>query len=128
MTTPRWSETQSAGVSSGGSGGTGGSGGGSSGGTTVINNVTIVNTSTDVTNDSDATTASTAYYADASSGDLTLTLPEIEAGIQFFFKKTDKTSNKVIVSGEIDGRDAVWLTETYDALHVLAGTSEWHIV
>lgn len=120
MTNPRWSGTVS------GVGGSGGSGG--SGGTTVINNVTIVNTSTVVTSDSGATTASTAYYADAAAGDLTLTLPTLEAGIQFFFKKTDKTSNKVIVSGAIDGMDAVWLTETYDALHVLAGTSEWHIV
>lgn len=100
----------------------------SDGSSTVINNVTIINSTTDVTGDADASTEASVYYVDASGGEVTLNLPVADAGLQLFFKKTDFSSNKVIVSGGIDDMPEVWLTQQYDALHLMAAESGWSIV
>lgn len=114
------SGTSGGGVVSGGSGG--------SGGTTVIRDVSVVYVTETVTGNGEAQAGATGYFADASAGQINIVLPDPDPGLQFFFKKTDKTSNKVIVLGNIDDMSEVWLTQVYDAIHVIGDESSWRIV
>ncbi len=107
----------------------GSSGGGSTGGTTtVIRDVSVVYVTESVTESGEAAVGTTSYFADAASGQINIILPDPDPGVQFFFKKIDKSSNKVIVQGSIDDMSEVWITQVHDALHVIGDTSNWRIV
>lgn len=73
-------------------------------------------------------------FADASVGNLTITLPDVSAyeGFLFRIKKIDSTNNLVIVSGSlgntIDGTMAKIIDAQYDAVSILSSGQEWFIV
>jgi len=75
------------------------------------------------------------YYVtvDASGGAITLTLPALSGitGRTYWVKKTDSSSNNVVIDGSgaetIDGAANVTFNTQYQSYTVVAGASEWHI-
>ncbi len=98
---------------------------------TQIINVTINHVTEDVTVDTSLGGVG-LYVVDTLGGDVTLSLPALADGNQYYVKKVDATAGKVIVSGnvaeEIDGMGEVWLTSQYDGIHIIANATSWHIV
>lgn len=71
---------------------------------------------------------------DSTAGDVTVTLPVSVAGLEFVIKKTDSTTNLVIVEGAgatpetIDGSSTAELTIQYESITVIGDGSGWHII
>lgn len=72
-------------------------------------------------------------FADASSGNTTITLPMASSftGYRFFIKRIDNTGNSVIISRSgsdtIDGQTTVSITRQYTALMVVSNGTGWYI-
>lgn len=70
-------------------------------------------------------------YANASSGAITLTLPNtVSPGVIFTFKKVDSTTNTVTIAGIIDGATNYNLTTQYSWITVssTATSGAWYII
>lgn len=71
---------------------------------------------------------------DASGAARTITLPAVaaSAGRMFVLKKTDASANTVTLDASgaetIDGAAAYVLTAQYEAVTVIGGISEWHVI
>jgi hypothetical protein len=81
-------------------------------------------------------TADTSYantdlliVADASGGNVTLTLPALVQGRMVIAKKIDASANSVTVSGgaNIDGAASKSTTAQYATFTLIGGATEWHI-
>jgi hypothetical protein len=75
----------------------------------------------------------TVIFADATSGNVTITLPAASglAGYRFYVKRTDGASNTCSVapaSGTIDGAASVSLDVRYMSLMVVSNGSAWYIL
>jgi hypothetical protein len=70
--------------------------------------------------------------ADASAGDMTVTLPKQSPGRVIHVKKIDATSNVVTVdavkSQTIDGELTQEISLQYTSIHMVADGSNWHII
>jgi hypothetical protein len=72
-------------------------------------------------------------FADATSGNTTITLPAAAsfAGYRFFVKRIDSTGNSVTIgrsgSDTIDGQTSIPVTQQYTALMVVSNGSGWYI-
>ena len=70
--------------------------------------------------------------ADATSAAVTYTLPLAVTGVQIDIKKTDSSSNAVIIDGSgaetIDGATTATLGGQYDSVTVSSDETSWHIV
>lgn len=75
-----------------------------------------------------ATTLDYCIIADATAGNITVTLPALVAGHSFVVKKIDASVNTVTVSGTIDGAASVVLLTRYANTNIIGGASEWHII
>ncbi len=117
---PKW--TESTGSSSSG-GGTIGSPGAP---VTVVGTVIYETTTIETTTDLAGTAA--LYSVDTSAGGVSVTLPALTDGIQFYVKKIDSSSNKVSVIGPIDDMTSVDLVYQYDAVHLIANADSWLII
>lgn len=76
----------------------------------------------------------TVIFADASSGNVTITLPVASglAGYKFFVKRIDSSSNTCAVarssSDTIDGQTSVSIDQQYTSLMVVSNGSVWYIL
>ena len=88
---------------------------------------------TEITTNLSLTADHTVIFADATAGDITVTLPAISgnAGRYYRVKKIDSSINTVVVDGSgaetIDGDTITSITTQYDALDFIASNSEWGI-
>jgi len=78
-------------------------------------------------------TASTNEFvlADASSGEITITLPSPAANIRVVVKKVDSSANKVVVNAgtaNIDGNTTFTLEIQYEAYEFYCDGSNWYIL
>ncbi len=73
-------------------------------------------------------------FADATSGNTTITLPAAAtfAGYRFFIKRIDSTGNTVAVarsgSDTIDGQTTIAIDQQYTAIMVVSNGSAWYIL
>lgn len=78
--------------------------------------------------------AARVYLGNATSGNITLTLPaaSTSAGLRYYVKKTDSSANTVTVDGNasetIDGATTKVLTAQYDKLQIICDGSAWWII
>lgn len=90
-------------------------------------------TATQTTNYTVAST-DTVIFADATSGNVTITLPAASglAGYRFYIKRIDNSANSVTVarssSDTIDGLTSLTLDLQYTALAVVSNGSAWYIL
>jgi len=72
----------------------------------------------------------TVILADASNGNVTVSLPDVASYKNHFYhiKKTDSSSNKVIISGTIDGQSSYEIQIQYDSIKVFSDGSSWYIL
>lgn len=81
-----------------------------------------------------ATTADTVILCDATSGDITITLPTAVgiSGKVFNIKKTNSNANSVTIdanaSQTIDGDLTQIITSQYDSVTIVSDGSNWHII
>ena len=87
---------------------------------------------TSKTADYTATSSDTVILVDATSGDVTITLPAVSSGLHYYIKKTDSSSNKVIVDGDgsetIDGSTTQDIISQYDAMEIVSDGTSWSII
>lgn len=88
---------------------------------------------TSQTGDYTVTDSDFLVLVDASSGNVTITLPASSSGRRYEIKKTDSSANKVIIDGDgsetIDGATTQELLLQYEALSVMGdGSGNWVIV
>ena len=85
-----------------------------------------------ITADSTITTSNDLVFADSTAGQITVTLPSAisNGGVNFTIKKTDSSSNSVIISGSetIDGQASVSLFYQNESLTVTSNNSVWFII
>lgn len=97
---------------------------------TIRSNVNIGNISADYTLDY----TDDVLIVDATSGDVTLTLPSAvnSSGKSFCFKKIDNSGNKIIITPQtdetIDGQDLLVLQNAYDVYWIVSNGAVWYIV
>jgi hypothetical protein len=67
--------------------------------------------------------------ADATAGNITLTLPTLAQGRMIIAKKIDASANSVTLSGgaNIDGAGSKATTTQYASFTLIGGATEWHI-
>jgi hypothetical protein len=74
----------------------------------------------------------TVIFADATSGNVTITLPAANtlAGYRFYIKRTDSTANTVSVTStsNIDGQASVSLDVQYMSIAVVSNNTTWYII
>jgi len=91
-------------------------------------NLAVVTKTADYTADSE----DTVILADATSGDITITLPSASTGLHYYIKKIDSSSNKVIVDGDgsetIDGSTTQDIISQYDTLEIVSDGTGWYIM
>ena len=72
------------------------------------------------------------YICDASTGDMTLTVPSIDSvpNRAIWVKKIDNTGNSVIWDAPVDGSTSATIVTQYTSLtfHASAGSTEWRII
>jgi hypothetical protein len=79
-------------------------------------------------------TSDTVVFADATSGNVTVTLPAASgvAGYRFFIKRIDSSANTVTIarsgSDTIDGATSFTLDLQYTAISVVSNGSAWYIL
>lgn len=87
---------------------------------------------TSKTADYTATTSDTVILVDATSGDVTITLPTASSGLHYYIKKTDSSGNKVVVDGNasetIDGNTTQDIISQYDTMEIVSDGSNWLIL
>jgi hypothetical protein len=80
------------------------------------------------------TSSDTVVFADATSGNVTITLPAASgvAGYRFYIKRIDNSSHTVTIgrtsSDTIDGLTSLTLDMQYTALAVISNGSAWYIL
>jgi hypothetical protein len=86
------------------------------------------------TADYTATTSDEIILVDASSSNVTITLPAVSgnSGVHFHIKKTDSSTNTVTVDGSgsetIDGATTQVISSQYDSMHIVCDGTEWWIL
>ena len=78
-----------------------------------------------------ATDSDYILLIDATSGNLTVTLPNVssaDSGKAYFVKKIDSSSNTVTISGDanIDGSASKVLSSQYDKTHIVTNNTQWY--
>ena len=66
--------------------------------------------------------------ANATAGNVTITLPAVVLGLTATIKKTDVSANQVIISGNIDGDAQKIITTQYDSITVISDGTNWFII
>jgi len=84
------------------------------------------------TADYTVTSSDEVILADATSGDITITLPSASTGLHYYIKKIDSSSNKVIVDGDgsetIDGSTTQDIISQYDTIEIVSDGTGWYII
>ena len=79
-----------------------------------------------------ATTSDNVILVNASSGDVTITLPASSSGLNFTVKKIDSSSNTVTVASNgsetIDGSSTQVIISQYDAISLVSDGSNFYII
>ena len=85
-----------------------------------------------VTGDTTLTESDYVVLVDATSGAVTITLPDADAvnsGRSFIIMKIDSSSNNVTISGDanINGSASLVLSSQYDVNEILSNQTQWYI-
>jgi len=82
-----------------------------------------------VSSDTTITEPTGGFDVDASSGDVTITLPTLVAGYSYTIRKANRTGGDVIISGTINGNATTTLTGAQNpSVNIKGFTTEWGLV